>query len=255
MADPRTRLGGWWHQALLAVAFLTRLPVARWLPAQIIPLSSAAWAFPLAGALVGGAGALALTLAVAAGVSPLAAALLALAAMILTTGGLHEDGLADYADATGGTTRERRLEIMRDSRIGSYGVLALLISVGLRVAAMAVVAPLALIGVAMISRAGMVVAMRALPPARADGLGHAARRPPRGAVAAALLLGLAGLLLTTGGQGALLALICLAMQALTAWRAVRLIGGQTGDVLGTIQQTGEIAALIALMALTSPALT
>ncbi|MDO5703976.1 MAG: adenosylcobinamide-GDP ribazoletransferase, partial [Paracoccus sp. (in: a-proteobacteria)] len=117
MAEPYAR----WHQAVLAVAFLTRLPVARLLPAHIIPLNSAAWAFPLAGAVVGGAGAAVLAVAVGAGFPVLLAALLALSAMILTTGGLHEDGLADLADAAGGATRERRLEIMRDSRIGSYG--------------------------------------------------------------------------------------------------------------------------------------
>lgn len=245
MADLRTR----WHQAMLAIAFLTRLPVTGLLPHTIIPLRSAAWAFPLAGLIVGGAGAAVLTLAPLIGLPPLIAAMLALAAMIRLSGAMHEDGLADLADAAGGTSREQRLEIMRDSRIGSYGVLALLIGFGLRVGGMALVPPVAVVGIALASRAGMVAIMRALPPARGDGLGHAAARPSQRAVAVAVALGLAGLLATTGWLAIPLALVIAAAQALVARRARRMIGGQTGDMMGAAQQLGEIAALLALVCL------
>ena len=258
MADPRITARR--HQALLAVAFLTRLPVARLLPMAPIPLTAAAWAFPLAGLVVGGAGAAVLALSAWAGLPPVIGALLAVGVMIRATGALHEDGLADFADGAGGNSREQRLEIMRDSHIGSYGVLALLIATGLRVAALMSLPPraaLLLVGVAMASRAGMVAAMRALPPARTQGLGHAASAPPRGGVAGALALGLGGLGaagFATGqpvaAAGAAVAIAV--MQAATGLRARRMLGGQTGDVLGAIQQLGEIAGLLALVLLLNP---
>ncbi|WP_181180926.1 adenosylcobinamide-GDP ribazoletransferase, partial [Paracoccus sp. FO-3] len=148
-------------QAALALVWLTRLPVGRLLPASPPTLAQAAWAFPLVGLAVGFIGAAVLGLAALAGLPGMVAALLAVGAMILATGALHEDGLADCADGSGGATRERRLEIMRDSRIGSYGVLALVLVTGLRVAAIAALvaqpwlAAAAVAGLAAASRAGM----------------------------------------------------------------------------------------------------
>ncbi|WJS85817.1 adenosylcobinamide-GDP ribazoletransferase [Paracoccus sp. TOH] len=252
------RLAG---QAALALVWLTRLPAGRWLPARPPTLAQAAWAFPLAGLAVGLAGAAVLGLAVVAGLPASVAALLAVGATILATGGLHEDGLADFADGSGGATREQRLEIMRDSRIGSYGVLALIVTLGLRVAALAALAvepwlaALALAGIAAASRAGMAAALGLMPPARSDGLGHAAGRPRRGSVAAALVLGAVALLapaLRLPYPPAAWLLAAAAMAAAQLWlarRALRRLGGQTGDVLGAMQQAGEVAGLLALTAL------
>ncbi|KRW93930.1 adenosylcobinamide-GDP ribazoletransferase [Paracoccus sp. MKU1] len=248
-------------EAALALVWLTRLPVGRLLPATLPALAQAAWAFPLVGLAVGLIGAAVLALAAVAGLPAMVAALLAVGAMILATGALHEDGLADCADGGGGATRERRLEIMRDSRIGSYGVLALVLIVGLRVAAIAALfgepwlAAAALVGLAAASRAGMAAGLGLMPPARPDGLGHAAGRPTRGAVMAALALGAAALLLPAlclshpvPGWVALLVAVA-AAQLWLARRAMRALGGQTGDVLGAMQQMGEAAGLVALTTL------
>lgn len=248
-------------QAAVALVWLTRLPFGRFLPAAPPILAQAAWAFPLAGLAVGLVGAAVLGLAAMAGLPAAIAAVLAAGAMILATGGLHEDGLADMADGSGGGTRDRRLEIMRDSRIGSYGVLALSLVVGLRVAAVAALfhqpwlAMAALTGLAAASRAGMAAGLRMMAPARSDGLGHAAGRPSRGAMAAALALGAAALLgpalfLQRPALGWLvLAAAVAAAQLWLARRAMRMLGGQTGDVLGAMQQLGEAAGLAALTAL------
>lgn len=247
-------------EALTALVWLTRLPVMRLLPDPLPSLSACAWAFPLAGLAVALPAALLLHAALGLGMSPLIAAILAVALLIRLTGALHEDGLADYADGCGGPTKERRLEIMRDSRIGSYGVLALVLMLGLRVAALAQLgqaAPLlaagALVAAAVLSRAGMAVALAAMVPARPDGLGRSAGRvTARGATCAvalalALLICCAWLAGMTPTAILLAPLVCAAAQALLARHARRLLGGQTGDVLGAIQQMGEGATLLALV--------
>lgn len=249
-------------EAATALAWLTRLPVGRLLPDPAPSLARAAWAFPLAGLAVGGIAALVLGLAGLVGLPAPVAALLAVGAAIWTTGGLHEDGLADLADGAGGATPQRRLQIMRDSRIGSYGVLALVLALGLRVAAISALvaaAPLlaqaALVGLAAASRAGMVAGLRLMRPARDDGLGRAAGRPSGAGMAVALALGWAALLapalLLSHPLPAWLAL-ALGLGLAQLWlarRALRDLGGQTGDVLGAMQQAGELAGLVLLAAL------
>ena len=120
-----------WADAVTALVWLTRLPLGRFLPGTPVPLARAAWAFPLAGLAVAMAAAAVLLLADTLGLSAAIAAILAVGMQVWLTGGLHEDGLADYADGCGGATRARSLEIMRDSRIGSYGVLALLLVINI----------------------------------------------------------------------------------------------------------------------------
>src|SRR3954451_11881682 len=106
----------------MAASFVTIFPVASSKPAGDGAVARATWALPVAGLLVGLAGALIYKIAIRFGLTPNLAALLALATTALITGALHEDGLADTADGLGGgRTRERKLEIMRDSRIGTYG--------------------------------------------------------------------------------------------------------------------------------------
>ncbi|MCV2882729.1 adenosylcobinamide-GDP ribazoletransferase [Actibacterium sp. XHP0104] len=240
-------------EAQIAVMLLTRLPAGR-IPGTAPGMGASAWAWPLAGFLVGGLSAMGFAGAAVLGLPVMVAALLAVAVAMLATGGMHEDGLADLADGCGGRDRARKLEIMRDSRIGSYGVLALLIVVGLRVAAMAelatphLVVP-ALIGLAMVSRAGLALWLAVLPPARDDGLGRSAAQVRPVGIAVALIAGLAGMVALLGAGGLVLALVVLAAGALVALFAMRQIGGQTGDVLGAIQQLSEVAGWLALLVL------
>ena len=236
-----------------ALGLLTRLPVrvgagARGRGAR------AAWAYPAAGAVVGALAGLAGWAALAVGLPGAVAAGVVLTVQVVVTGALHEDGLADVADGFwGGWTPERRLAIMRDSRIGAFGALALILGVGLRWASLAALPPgalaLAPIAVGALSRAGMTAVMAALPPARPGGLSASVGRP--GALAAGLsaALGLLTAGLAAGPSAAFVAALAVAAAAAgTAALARAKLGGQTGDVLGAAQQAGEVAALVALAA-------
>lgn len=239
-------------EARMALAVLTRLPVGRF-PRTVPTMGASAWAWPLAGALVGAPAAAAWSLALAAGVPALPAAAMALAILALATGALHEDGLADLADGLGGgRDRDHRLEIMRDSRIGSHGALALGLCLLLRAGALASLGQCtgawALVGLAAASRAALPPALFLMPPARGDGLGRAAGGVDGARVVVAVALGV-GLLAACVPGAALPALVAmtLAGTALAAFAARRL-GGQTGDVLGALQQTCEAAGWVALAA-------
>ena len=235
-------------QAQLAIVLLTRVPFGR-LRDPVPPLAAAAWAFPLAGLIVGLIAGGVMWAALALGLSPLVAGGLALGAQAMATGALHEDGLADICDGFwGGATRERRLQIMRDSRIGSYGTVGLVLTLGLRWLGLAELAEMqavaAVIAVAMASRVAPVALMAWLPAARADGLGAQGRAVGTASVLVAMLLGgLPLLLLAQGGAALAVAALAVAVLALTARSK---IGGQTGDVLGAGQQTAEIALLLTL---------
>jgi adenosylcobinamide-GDP ribazoletransferase len=243
----------------VALAFCTRLPLALAEPIENGDVARAAWALPLAGVMVGACGALAYGAAFAAGLAAPAAAVLALAVTVAMTGCLHEDGLADTADGFGGgRDREHKLAIMRDSRIGTYGVCALTLSLMLRASALAAIAQpgavaLALIAAHAAGRAVLPACMRFIPPARSEGLSAAAGRPPALGVAAALLLGVAALGFALGVWLAAAALALVAVAVLIMARlAVRQIGGQTGDVLGATEQLAEIAVLLAATAARAP---
>jgi adenosylcobinamide-GDP ribazoletransferase len=237
------------------VVFCTRLPLLRATPISGNAIARAAWAFPVAGVVVGIVGAIVYALAHKLGLPAWPAAALAVAATMLVTGCLHEDGLADTADGFGGgKTREQKLAIMRDSRIGVYGVCALIISLILRVGVLASLPGAHAVVWALIAshagaRAAMPALMLVLPPARSDGLSFDAGQPPGEAVAAAAVIGF--LILAIGlhfGHG-LLALIVLAViVALVTWLATRQIGGQTGDVMGALEQISEIAVLLVALA-------
>lgn len=248
-----------------SVGFLSRLPVPdRFFEGHDGSLTRASRAFPLAGMVVTAPAAVILGLTLGARLEPLVAALLAYALIAMTTGALHEDGLSDAADGLGATRdRERALTIMRDSRIGSFGAAALILSYGLRASALAAVAtvlgPLAtlaaFLAVAALSRAAMVWHWRVLPPARTDGLAVAMGGPDgasalfstvSAAVIAALLVGAAA-----GPVQALGAMAAAAAATAGFSRYVRSrLGGQTGDTIGATQQLSEIAALLALALLT-----
>jgi adenosylcobinamide-GDP ribazoletransferase len=253
-ADPAPNPADWARSARLAVAFLTRIPVGtvRFGPGG---LSRAALFFPAVGLLVGG---LAAGVRAAGGeaLSAPAATVLALLAAVLITGAMHEDGLADAADGLGAhVTRERKLEIMRDSRVGTYGALAIAFSL---LFAFAVLAPLTaedfartVVCAHVLARWSTLPLSRFVPPARAEGAGSAVT-----AGAVALIVGTAytaAIVLLVAGPangGAAFAAACVAA-ALCAALSRSVLGGMTGDTFGAaiklteLTTYGVLAALIA----------
>ena len=234
----------------VALLFCTRLPIPNAAPVIGADIAGAGWAFPVAGAIVGLIAAGVYWLAGLADLPSLPAAGLTVAATLVVTGCLHEDGLADVADAFGGHTRERRLEIMRDSRVGTYGACALSMSLLLRAAALASIAAPAVVVPVLIAahtaaRAGMPLFMGLLPPARVDGLSVGVGRPLPVSIAVAVLLGVIALFVALGPAAGFCAIVLLAAAlALLAWLCIRQFGGQSGDVLGAVEQLGEIAILL-----------
>lgn len=233
-------------EAQVAVMFLTRLPAGP-LPDKVPTIAQAAWAFPLAGLLVGTISG-AVFVAMASVLPGLPAALLALATSAIVTGALHEDGLADLADGFGGgQDKAAKLDIMRDSRIGSYGVVALILTLALTGSAIAEAGsfPLFLV-IGAASRTAMVVALALMPPARDNGLGQAAALKRGATVPFALLIAVT----TAALAGSLLLLIPIALITFAIARlAMHQIGGQTGDVMGAIQKLGECGAWLTAAAL------
>ena len=239
----------------ISILFCTRLPLRHSAPIDSGDIARATWAFPIAGALVGCVGALAYGVALEVGLPPMIAAALALAATLLVTGCLHEDGLADAADGFGGGQhRERKLEIMRDSRLGTYGACALVMSLVLRWTAVTAIASpmpvaLALIAAHTSARAALPAFMRFVPPTRLDGLSAQAGQPTLRRVAAAVLLGVLMLGISLGLAATMIGLILAASATLfMAWLSMRQIGGQTGDVLGALEQIIEIVILLTAVA-------
>jgi adenosylcobinamide-GDP ribazoletransferase len=238
-----------------AIIFSTRLPLPAFAPAGDATIAQAIWALPLAGVLVGGVGAIVYAIAHRLGVPAWPAAALTIAATLVLTGCLHEDGLADTADGFGGgATRERKLEIMRDSRIGAYGVCALVVSILIRAGVLASLADPGWVAWALIAahgagRATLPVLMFLVGPARADGLSVTAGQPPREQAIAGAVLGILILLICLGFESALIAAVLLAVSvAAVARLSTTQIGGQTGDVLGALEQVGEIVVLLVAVA-------
>ncbi|MEL7516413.1 MAG: adenosylcobinamide-GDP ribazoletransferase [Pseudomonadota bacterium] len=231
----------------VAASLLTRLPLPRVPEAAFDDQARAAWAYPLVGVVVGGLAAM--VGALSAGLAPGIAAGLTLATLLMLTGGLHEDGLADTADGLwGGPTPERRLEIMKDSRIGAYGVLALILVLGLRWLGLAQVGWADVIVAAAASRAFMPVLMAALPHARSTGLSHHVGRPTAVNAGIGLLIAAVFAVVLSGGAGLLAMTIAVLIAFALARTARSKIGGQTGDILGAAQVLTEVAILIALSA-------
>ena len=237
---------------LAALQFLTRVPIRL---KRAPSMSGMVVWFPVAGAViglaVGGVGALAWHV-----VPPLVAGTLAVTAGLLITGAFHEDGLADVADGFGGgATHDERLAIMRDSRIGAFGTLALVIVIPGRaalLAALLVLPPAAIVallaGAAAFSRALMVDLLSTTRPARSSGLSVLAGQPSRRTGLAAIAIGglAAGIPAAAylSWEVAIVSLIA-ALLALGTLRALamRKIGGQTGDVCGAGQVLSETAML------------
>jgi adenosylcobinamide-GDP ribazoletransferase len=234
-----------------AFGLLTRLPLPRGSAGS--STGASVWAWPVVGLVIGVIGAAAYALAWRTGLSSLLGGLLAVIAMVLATGGFHEDGLADTADGIGGgATPERRLLIMKDSRIGSFGALALIASVGLRVGAIAelaeprLVAP-ALIVAAVLGRAAMPGVVLLSSPARPGGLGAALGALDRKRVVIGWGIALLLCLVLERPHALLEAMFAtLLIAAAMAWAGVRSLGGYTGDTLGASEQLAECVVLLVL---------
>jgi adenosylcobinamide-GDP ribazoletransferase len=258
---------GWYASVLAAIGFFSRIPVPASCLAQAPDMNRLALILPLAALVIISPAMLCLALTGFVSVTGLEIAL-ALVINMIVTGALHDDGLADVADGFfGGATRERRLEIMRDSRLGTFGVLALIGAFALRFLALLSLSMTAgllpMLGcfaiAAMLSRSFSLFPLWLLPPARADGAGASALPPSRlslgGGLALSLVLSLliiwqAGIGMTSLGLAPLgLVLFCagLALAAMVAL-AKRKIGGHTGDVCGATQQVTDLAILVGFAA-------
>jgi adenosylcobinamide-GDP ribazoletransferase len=242
-----------------ASIFLTRVP-PRYLGASAAAVPDfrhAARVFPIVGALVGLAGGIVLVLADVLNIPMLVGAALAVATTVLVTGGLHEDGLADAADSLGGATTEKKLAIMDDSRIGTYGAVALVLSIIIRVGALSatavivgsVRAGLVLIAAEAVSRAAMVRLWHDLPAARMGGLSNDAGAPDQNAmlvaIAAAAVIAVVFALPAVGLWPTILAGALTVAATYAVIRATaRTLGGRTGDTIGACQQVAIAAFLV-----------
>lgn len=235
-----------------AIMFFTRLPVPKNLPFSQNYLNRAARYFPLVGAVVGGIGAAIFWLANLI-FSPAIALLLSMAATIVTTGSFHEDGFADVCDGFGGGyTKARVLEIMKDSRLGTFGTVGLVLMLSLKFAALLqlnpAVVPWTLIAGHSISRLAATVLIVALKYVRDDLTAKAkplAVKLSAGEMVLATFFGLVPLVLL--GWVALWTLVPVALiTALAAAYFVRRIGGYTGDCLGATQQLAEVVFYLTL---------
>eukprot|EP01093_Parvamoeba_rugata_P005954 TRINITY_DN1901_c0_g3_i1.p1 TRINITY_DN1901_c0_g3~~TRINITY_DN1901_c0_g3_i1.p1 ORF type:complete len:284 (-),score=52.67 TRINITY_DN1901_c0_g3_i1:450-1301(-) len=238
-----------------AMALLSRVPLPPVGDFRAALIARSVWCWPLVGLVLAGLALLPAMLVDFLTGNPLVYAIFAIAAMVLLSGAMHEDGIADCADGFGGgMDRDRKLEIMRDSTVGTYAVVMLILTMGLRLVLITAAADIGQAGIlflimAVISRAAMPVVMRILPPARDNGLGKGAGRPGWLPV----LIGFAiasAIVLVLGGIGAMFAVIVGVMIAIliVAMVARSQIGGQTGDVLGATQICAELFAGIGFIA-------
>ena len=261
--QPEPAWPGWLAASAICIRFYSRLPVPA-LPGEADPHAAPDFrtvprALPFAALVIALPATLVLLGAGAAGLGGLLSAALAIATLAVTTGALHEDGLADSADGLfGGRTPERRLEIMKDSRLGSYGALAMGLALLLRVSALALIldraGPLEAAGIfltaAIISRLSGVHLLARVPPARSDGASAAVGRPSErtaliGYGIGFVLVLLLDFILRLPPSGLALGFCLAAGNAVLVRRlCLRLIGGQTGDIAGATQQLDEIAVYL-----------
>ncbi len=251
---------------LAMVRFYSRLPIPAVGtfddPASPPPFARACRMLPLASLIIALPMTVVATLLSLTHLPPIVSAAIALAVSLLATGALHEDGLADVADGFGGGwTKEKKLEIMKDSRVGSYGVaalgLALIARAGL-IAALIGTGPHALAGAlmaaAIVSRTASLALFAVLPPARPSGVASTVGQPTPWSVAIALALGfvltIACLAPSFSASAIVMAVLVVAATISAFGRlASAQIGGQTGDVVGAAQVLGDIGFLAGLLAL------
>ncbi len=241
----------WINDLLVALLFLTRIPLKINMNFSMAAVGSSVRCFPLVGLVVGGiSGGVFFTLNLL-GLPVFVCATIAVGLQILITGALHEDAIGDVADGFGGgATKDKKLEIMRDSRVGTYAVVTLIIAITLKITAIGSMYPevLALpviISAAVASRGMLAWGMYLMPSARKDGLGASAGKPQLISVVGALIFTIIIPVALIGPFAASAALLgAFVSTGLMGWIAHRQIGGQTGDVLGSLQQVSEITFLV-----------
>lgn len=243
----------------VALQFFTRLPIPRWVGFEQDWLHHASRYFPLVGVVVGAIGA-GVYAAAALALPAAVAAVLSTAATIYATGAFHEDGFADACDGLGGgMTRERVLEIMKDSRVGAYGAIGVVCMLGTKIATLAMLPPASAIGALLLahplSRLCATSLIWRMEYARAEGKAKplAERMSTPEFCIAALTVAASAAILMACGALTLRAVLgaLLAAAAATWWLARkfgRRIGGYTGDCLGAVQQLSEAAVYIAVLA-------
>ncbi|MGJ8532665.1 MAG: adenosylcobinamide-GDP ribazoletransferase [Alphaproteobacteria bacterium] len=244
---------------LVCLTFFTRLPVFLSVD-HTRPMSRAAQMFPAIGLIIGLIGALVLAFGALLQLPYYLISVLTIAAMIIATGALHEDGLADMIDGFGGGhERERKLEIMKDSHIGTYGVLALFLSQGMRMILIASlllrgldVAITVLLAAQMVSRLCSMFLWAGLPPARSNGLSKQAGQPQfRALVMAVVTTSIALLCLLLPSLNIIAILFATAFSGLVSYLMIllcrRQIGGQTGDTIGSTQQLCDLAFMTGIL--------
>lgn len=248
MIDLRQRLS----ECQIAIMLLTRLPAGH-IQGNAPSLHDALWAYPFIGLPIGGLIWLVHFTALSLGVPDMLCAWIALSTLALLTGGLHFDGLADFADGVGGgRNKDHCLEIMRDSRIGSYGVLALVVAAGLWTTSIdALTNYLTLlnwVSIAVASRTFMTALSCFMPSARKDGLGHMASNTKPHILLPGL--GLLSVLTVLNGFWFALPLVCMGVGAFSVAKlSSKRLGGQTGDVLGASQLLTEVIGWTVLVCL------
>jgi adenosylcobinamide-GDP ribazoletransferase len=238
------------NDTITALTLLTRLPVAGFNRSGAPDIARSVWAFPVVGLIVGFLGGIAYALACWIGMAPLLAASWTLVAMLLITGAFHEDGLADTADGFGGgQTRERKLEIMRDSRIGTYGAAALVLSLIVRVTALASFgharhAVAALIVAGLVGRGAIVLVLLLLRPARSDGMAAALDVVPESSFMLGLALTvIAPFFFLSAGCAFLAVALGFGLAFAMSRLAYVQIGGHSGDMLGAVEIVVECAVI------------
>jgi adenosylcobinamide-GDP ribazoletransferase len=229
----------------IAVAFLTRLPVGQLPPATSADLAAAAPWFPVIGLAVGGVAAL-VRVGAGALLPPAPSTILALTAAILVTGALHEDGLADVADALGAHVDPgRRLEILRDPRVGTFGALALGIALLFAFATLTGLTEArfarAVIATGALARFTPLLQSRLSPPARLDGAGVLLRTSDAALAIAIFITSASALIIGEPGPGAVAVGATLVGTLGTAWVVRRMLGGTTGDTFGAGAKLAELA--------------
>lgn len=243
------------NHLLLALTYFTRLPLTRWVDFSEGALGRSARYFPVAGLVAGFVGAGSYLATAALGLGALLAVLASLAATVILTGGFHEDGLADTCDALGVPgDRGRALEVMKDSRLGTFGALGLGLMLAMKTGALVQLPP-ALAAGAMVaghalSRTGAMALIRVLPYVAAAATARArpvARQTSWPSVLVATAIGTTPLYFLPP-VFALAAIAVLPATILAGWLFRRRFGGITGDTLGACQQANEVAFYLALVA-------
>ena len=253
---------GFIGDTIRSLGFLSRLPLPRsWFENTDDSLLRNARAFPLAGAVLGLLAGIALMVANSLHLPALACGFIVIGALAAMTGALHEDGLGDTADGFfGGATPDRRLDIMKDSRIGTFAALTLITWVGIKASLLAAIieragpgyALLALIACEAASRSAMLAFWHSLPSARTGGLADSVGAPSWETVVCGAALGfviLAAGLIPSGGVPSVINALVLVTLLLVGFARLCMskIGGQTGDTLGAAQQIASLAVLIGLV--------